>query len=925
MDDNQEYDKLLRSVFDSCDRNDSGCLSPTEFEDLCAQLSLEDEYKLLHDILFVSNSFLTYESFREALLLLLAGALTEKGCEDELKPTTNDRNSSNHFRSNSLTSSNDKRRHYGNEDLNDNDLAKEIKRDRVQSKSSTDLGERTNDSDWLVIDFRDNNVSPFSINEAKDKKYDRRKQSPSLSTSRNRKYGRRSQPDVDLLKRSSNNMDNHPSIDDKSLPMGLTDNVTMQSEFSLSSRVICEEFVGEGDGSIWINPETSPSPDDEEVEDAAMVAETTDPASDAQEALSSVWRQIIGDLDQQIDVDQLQELFHALSLTSSGGDVKQLFDILDDDGDGFICFGDFARQMSVFLTGTSDVTKKTDDDKRTACHVFEFDGDVVNDHENGANQGLSTTPFTNRTSAVHTPTGNDFKNAPVQSTPHLDDLTSQTSILSSSQRHQPAVSTSPTTLDRNNTSGFLSTPPSGKTKIFSSATSPDPLTSSSNRSRISNEDNEENDAMKHYHGVPSYRRRRRTNHASTRQHRRRANKTMSLPHYHPISRRRLEECLLYFLTDENGRYVEIDNLRAIWSEEGIDDPDLVLKELGVNLDDSFSIEALSEAMDVEVKENVIHHAACALYKSGIRYYRSQKEHESSEKNKLEAKVEHLDSQLQEQEERLEKMETDHRERLEELEVHYKEEISILSAELVAAQSNNSCRNEADLDCLRQRIECLQEIEDDLQKELTALTGENKQLLSHHNSLKKQLEISETNLERMKSDFQVACRQMMLCSQSHTDQQSRMDVLLHEYRSGAQKLLDENDELMGQLEALKKKWWNQNQIKSKIKLPTSTPLEPEVSVNSGSPSASHPNARFSPENPLTTSNKTSSLFFMPAPSGSRALISSEPTSSESLNHSSWRYAHDPDASFSHWSSVHASVNTDNNLLNEIKISSSGSVT
>ena len=64
---------------------------------------------------------------------------------------------------------------------------------------------------------------------------------------------------------------------------------------------------------------------------------------------------------------------------------------------------------------------------------------------------------------------------------------------------------------------------------------------------------------------------------------------------------------------------------------------------------------------------------------------------------------------------------------------------------------------------------------------------------------------------MKSDFQVACRQMMTCSQSHTDQQSRMDVLLHEYRSGAQKLLDENDELMGQLEALKKKWWNQNQV------------------------------------------------------------------------------------------------------------------
>lgn len=41
MEDNPDYDTLLRSIFDSCDTTGSGLISTTEFEDLCAQLSLQ--------------------------------------------------------------------------------------------------------------------------------------------------------------------------------------------------------------------------------------------------------------------------------------------------------------------------------------------------------------------------------------------------------------------------------------------------------------------------------------------------------------------------------------------------------------------------------------------------------------------------------------------------------------------------------------------------------------------------------------------------------------------------------------------------------------------------------------------------------------------------------------------------------------------
>ena len=45
MNDTEEYDGRLRSVFESCDRNDSGYLSLEEFGTLCSELCLEVRQK----------------------------------------------------------------------------------------------------------------------------------------------------------------------------------------------------------------------------------------------------------------------------------------------------------------------------------------------------------------------------------------------------------------------------------------------------------------------------------------------------------------------------------------------------------------------------------------------------------------------------------------------------------------------------------------------------------------------------------------------------------------------------------------------------------------------------------------------------------------------------------------------------------------
>ena len=41
MESSNDYDALLRSIFDSCDSTGSGFISATDFEELCSQLSLQ--------------------------------------------------------------------------------------------------------------------------------------------------------------------------------------------------------------------------------------------------------------------------------------------------------------------------------------------------------------------------------------------------------------------------------------------------------------------------------------------------------------------------------------------------------------------------------------------------------------------------------------------------------------------------------------------------------------------------------------------------------------------------------------------------------------------------------------------------------------------------------------------------------------------
>ena len=72
------------------------------------------------------------------------------------------------------------------------------------------------------------------------------------------------------------------------------------------------------------------------------------------EALSTIWEQVIGDLNEPINVEQLQQLYHALSLNSSKSDLYQLFNMLDVDDDGLICFSDFAQQIPAYSSSVKE-------------------------------------------------------------------------------------------------------------------------------------------------------------------------------------------------------------------------------------------------------------------------------------------------------------------------------------------------------------------------------------------------------------------------------------------------------------------------------------------------------------------------------------------------------------------------------------------
>ena len=66
------------------------------------------------------------------------------------------------------------------------------------------------------------------------------------------------------------------------------------------------------------------------------------------EALMAIWVQAIGNLEEPINIEQLQELYHALALSSTKSELCQLFEMLDSDNDGLICFSDFVQQIPMY-------------------------------------------------------------------------------------------------------------------------------------------------------------------------------------------------------------------------------------------------------------------------------------------------------------------------------------------------------------------------------------------------------------------------------------------------------------------------------------------------------------------------------------------------------------------------------------------------
>ncbi|XP_078486451.1 uncharacterized protein LOC100179999 [Ciona intestinalis] len=710
MENNAEYDALLRSVFDSCDTSGNGLINSTEFEELCTQLSLENESSVLARFLFDSTSLIGYEKFKEGLLLLLEGSLSG--------------NDVKHAKSDSLEFSDDG--YLDNEDLNDNNL-KNISEKIGSEDSDSDVGfgDVVEEKSWIVIDLKE------TENSRKSEK---------------RKYGRRSRPDLELL----------------------GDNATVeQDKYRLAYNI--PYFL------ILFLTVAVKSRDD-------TPHPTCDSQLDAEDALGAIWLEVIGSLELNINVGELQKLYHALNLTSSCGDVQQLFEVLDDDKDGLISFSDFARQMAVFMTSQSE-----------------------------DNSIIESTPQRRRSYSNKSRQSVDLSTPDYRSTP-----------LVTSQNNSHVT---PTSFNNNNTSGFMS------------SQSPEGSPDSNNGSMTSPDSTME----QNYVGIPPYRRRQRGSQNGTRHSKRRNNKIVSLPHYHPISRRRLEDSPLYFLTGGNGRYVEIDKLKKIWFDDGIEESEEILENLGVNKDDSFSVEVLGEALETELSEHLVHRAICSLYKGGIRHYRSIQEQGSTDSSRSRSVVDNLNIQLQDQEERIERMEEETRRKMEDMKEQYKIELNELQTRLSQAHEQIDQQNEDESKKLRCQVERLKVLEQTLREEIATLEAENNRLISVNHQVESRLHAAESKEYQMRQDFDIAYRGMALCNKSNDEQRHHMEVLLDQFKQTSKKLQDENDELMNHLKVVQRRWR----------------LDGELTI---SRRPSREDATSSPTSPRTSSPTSSSYSF-----------------------------------------------------------------
>ena len=195
--------------------------------------------------------------------------------------------------------------------------------------------------------------------------------------------------------------------------------------------------------------------------------------------------------------------------------------MLDDDKDELITFSDFSMQMSAFMS--SEAENQASNEQKT----FPMPHNNP-EQEICASQELfpSIQAEKNRSS----PDSNS-KNDPIS--------------LSTSDHFLIKSSTQVSLKPENDVTMTLSNPKSKKQADQSASEV------TAETSPFDSIINDPEDSIQRYQGAPPYRRRRRSTQPSLRHARRRSSRVQSLPYYHPMSKRKVEECPLFFLTEDN--------------------------------------------------------------------------------------------------------------------------------------------------------------------------------------------------------------------------------------------------------------------------------------------------------------------------------------------------------------------------------------
>ncbi|XP_039251369.2 uncharacterized protein LOC120328877 [Styela clava] len=792
METGDDYDQMLRSMFESCDTVGLGLLTPKDFEKLCKKLSIQEHATSLSGFLFPETNIrklLSYETFRDTLIRFLTGdaGFVENVSVDEMI-------------------CNEQRNDYinGEEDNWNNNTVEYSDENRLNSENS-----RYFDSDA----DNENHYSGQSLNN-KSCNYNRNS-SQSDSPNKYRRYGRTSQPDMDLLKTRKSNDSDRPIVlrevqventkhfdhleesSPENSPWKAVE-VSFITDGSPTPIIMKEEeYTGEGKDEDWTNP------DSEIVCDLNSNVENPDSdittVKEVQTELEIVWNRVVGDLvSDAMNENQLGCLCSELGMghLSKSEDISALFAALDGDQDGFVKFHEFSEQMSVFLScaqsnqiepGHEHINTKFEISNSEDLSGLDYARDCVFSTSDVIEENMTPSDDVkhfnlNSSSAksitvIHTPVKavESRETSPM----HSDvTLSPATSMISSDESRTPE--------SRGHLSLDSDTSPLCPTVV---AVEPRQL-AAINRGR----------------------RRRRSsavaasNPAGVRQQRRKSSRSIPLPHYHPASIRKLDQLPLSYLTEENERYVSLETLRENWEDEGLENPNSVLEALQFSAtEQSVSIEALSEVLDMEVDQNIIQRAALILYKRGINHYRAKFEHERAERSKQESTIDHLMSQLQEQEERIESAESKFDYRNEELEAKYKSEIRGLTEELSIAQIKIKEYEQESMNRKNSEYNDLVEKYEKSESLLEELKSDNEKLLKQKEEVGNRLRDAEENMIKMQEDLNLACRGVATFHRQHAIQRKQYADLLRMYEAQAQSIEDTNDELLDRLQQSQRRW------------------------------------------------------------------------------------------------------------------------